>query len=206
VGARHAQDVGKRLPLAHRRLTLPLHRRPKANGDPGDGDGCGIAGRRWGAASLRFAARSPDRRAASEGDGCGWQKDGEAAATAALRSGIAVRVSIAGRGIACRTAPPAGGDGCGIARRRWGCRIAPIRGAEKRPLGVRLPMPAAAGVLRTTVNHRVSHALIRAPVANPGRRRCDALAVVLPSDADRAAHSRDAAAPSSSRDPEVLFA
>jgi hypothetical protein len=75
-----------------------------------------------------------------------------------------------------------------------------VRAAKTRPLGGRLSVPAAARVLRTPVKNRVDNELIRTPAANHRRRRTDALAVVLPTDADRDAHSRVATAPRPSRD------
>jgi hypothetical protein len=63
-----------------------------------------------------------------------------------------------------------------------------VRAAEKRPLGVRLTVTASAETIRAPVKNRVDNTLIRTTVANRRRRRTDALAVVLLSNAYRGAH------------------
>ncbi len=75
-----------------------------------------------------------------------------------------------------------------------------VRAAEKRPLGVNLPMAAAAGVIRAPVKNRFDNLLIRTTVANHGRRRKTRSRSFYPLTLIAPLTSRVAAASPSSRD------
>jgi hypothetical protein len=52
-------------------------------------------------------------------------------------------------------------------------RAAPVRIAEKRPLGAELSVAAAARMIRTPVHNRVDNQAIRTTLAIRGRRRSE---------------------------------
>jgi hypothetical protein len=80
------------------------------------------------------------------------------------------------------------------APRRLGRRFAPVRPVENGLSGVGCTLTAAAGAIRTTVNHRVDNQLRRPAVANRCRHRSGGLRARFPPVADHGAHSRCAPA------------